>query len=216
VHGSITVIGAAIQDVVFETAGREFRRPDRETGMRRIGGGGELTITEANNEIRIHSVSGNSHNLTLQVPSKTSLALKSINNSGIRVDNIEGEVEVSNTNGCIRLNGISGSVVANTLNGRIELSLDKAAPDKPMSLTTLNGNIDVVFPADLKATLRMRADNGDIYSDMELSVRSERTQTETSKGRVRFENVTIGVLNGGGPEIRLQTRNGKITVRKKP
>ncbi len=216
VDGGITVIGAAIPDVVIE-GGNDFKRRDGEPGMRRIGGGSsDLSITESNNEIRIHAPSGNSHNLSLRVPLKTSLILRSVNNNGIRVEGVEGEVEVQNTNGAIRLYGISGAVVASTQNGRIELVLDRASPGKPMSLTALNGNIDVTFPADLRATLRMRADNGDIFSDMELAIRNERTAVPSRNNRTRFEKVTIGQLNGGGAEIRLQTMNGKITVRRKP
>ena len=40
----------------------------------------------------------------------------------------------------------------------------------PMAFANLNGDVDVTFPADLKATVRLHADNGEIYSDFDVDV----------------------------------------------
>ena len=37
-----------------------------------------------------------------------------------------------------------------------------------MSFSTMNGDIDVSLPADTKARVKMKADNGEIYSDFEV------------------------------------------------
>ncbi len=218
VSGSITVSGTAGSDVVVEVKGSPARtRRDSEApaGMRRIGGGGgEVTVRESRNVIRVEAEGHTNQDLSIQVPAKTALKLETVNSGSIQIDNVEGEIEAENVNGSIKLTNVAGSVVANTLNGKIECTLTKAFPDKPMAFTTLNGAIDVTLPSDLKATLRMRSDNGDIYSDFEVNVRSERVESKSRRGW-KSESTIVADINGGGPEIRLQTMNGKIYVRKK-
>lgn len=214
--GSVTVTGGPGNEVVVEVKGGTAERKAgyAPPGMRRIGGGGgEVEMRERGNVIRIESI-GRNQDLAIQVPVKTSLKIESVVNGSVVVENVEGEIEVESVNGGIRLTNIAGSVVANTVNGKVECVLTRAFPGKPMALTTLNGAIDFTLPADLKATLRMRSDNGDIYSDFDVTVRSERQETK-GKRSWRSEGTIVADLNGGGPEIRLQTMNGKIYVRKK-
>jgi hypothetical protein len=218
ISGGITVSGTSGREVIVEARGGEGRSRDRNlpAGMKRIGGsGGELTMREENNVIRIEADGWSTQHLDIQVPVKTSLVLKTVNSGNIRVENVEGEIEAQNVNGNIEIFNVSGAVVANSVNGKVEATLNHAAPDKPMSFTTLNGKIDVTFPPDLKATLRLRADNGDMYTDFDMAISNERNVTSTAKGRQRMENTTVGKVNGGGPEIRLQTMNGRIYIRKK-
>jgi hypothetical protein len=215
VSGSIAVIGGAGKDVVVDVKGGEARRErTAPQGMRRIGGGGsQIEVHEERNVVKVESDGMGHQDLEIQVPQRTSLKLETVNNGAIRIENVEGEIEAQNVNGHITLTNVSGTVIANTVNGKISMSLLKGSA-KPMSLTTLNGAIDVTLPADLKATLKMRADNGDIYADFEMAVKNEQTQTKNKRGW-SSETMTVGSINGGGPEIRLQTMNGKIYVRKK-
>ena len=215
-QGSIHVTGTAGKDVVLDTKGRTLRqREEAATGMRRIGGGGaSLNAREEGNVIRIDSDSwAGGQDISVQVPFKTSLVLKTVNGGTVRVENVEGEIEVQNINGSIRLVDVSGAVVANSSNGKVEVTLNKVTPGKPMAFTSLNGNVDVTFPADLKATLRMRADNGDIFTDFEAAVKTEQNTTQNGR-RWKSESTTVAQLGGGGAEIRLQTMNGRIYVRK--
>jgi DUF4097 and DUF4098 domain-containing protein YvlB len=218
VSGGINVRGADINEVIVEVrgkAGAMRRESEAPPGMRRIGGGGgEVTVRESRNVIRIESEGHTHQDVDVQVPRKVALKLETVNNGGIAIEGVEGEIEVENVNGGIRLNNVSGSVVANTLNGKLECVLVKAFPDKPMALTTLNGPIDVTLPADMKATLRMRSDNGDIFSDFDVTVRSERVESKSRRGW-KGESAIVADINGGGPEVRLQTMNGKIYVRKR-
>ena len=65
----------------------------------------------------------------------------------------------------------------------------------------------------------MRAENGDVFSDFDVTLRGDQTQTKTDvqgdRRRWRSDSFTLGTINGGGPEIRLESMNGKIYVRKK-
>ena len=56
------------------------------------------------------------------------------------------------------------------LNGKVLVTLDKVTADKPMSFSSLNGDIDVTLPADMKARVKLKTDNGEVYSDFDIKV----------------------------------------------
>ncbi len=74
----------------------------------------------------------------------------------------------------------------------------------------MNGDIDVTLPADVKANLKMKSEQGEIYSDFDINMtrqpaRSEASEkTEQGKYRITFDKSLYGLVNGGGQEIQLQ------------
>jgi DUF4097 and DUF4098 domain-containing protein YvlB len=96
-------------------------------------------------------------------------------------------------------------------------------PGKSMSFSTMNGAVDVTLPADIKARLKMKTDNGDIYVDDGFDVKIEggatpQTDDQRKSGgryRIRLDRTTYGSINGGGPEIQFTTYNGSIMIHKK-
>jgi len=180
-----------------------------------------LTVEEENNlmEINVESFK-RAVDLTIQVPSSSSLELSTFNNGDIIVENVNGEIEVNNHNGALKLSGVSGVVVANTFNGDVTVNFAKVAPDKPMSFSTWNGDIDVTFPADIKANVKMKSERGDIYSDYEIKITAtpasavEDKRKEGGKYRISFGEGISGTINGGGPEFQFNTFNGNIFIRK--
>lgn len=224
-NGGITVKGYDGKDAIVEArpeAGRH-RRAERTDGMRRIDlMGTGLTVEESDNVITVGTRSINeSAEISIQAPRNTSLKLSTVNGGDISVDNIVGDVEVNNTNGKATVTHISGSALVHALNGKVLVSLDKITGDKPMSFSSLNGDIDVTLPADLKAKVKLKSDNGAVYSDFEVtldaSARKPIVQDSSSghgKYRVQFDRVMYGLINGGGPELQLTTFNGNIYIRK--
>jgi DUF4097 and DUF4098 domain-containing protein YvlB len=103
------------------------------------------------------------------VPTDTSLNLKSFDGS-IAVDGVHGEIDASSHNGQITLAKVSGTVVANAFNGVLKVAMDRVDPAKPMSFSTFNGAIDVTFPADLKANIKLKTNHPDIFSDFDIKL----------------------------------------------
>ena len=222
--GSISVRGTQGREVIVEARSRggEVRRrrePEEAGGMRRIDmAGSGLDIEENDNTVRVKSGHTSSVDIDIQVPVNTSLNLKTINDGGIKVENVNGEIDVNSLNGSITLNNVSGAVLAHCLNGPVKVSFDKVIGGKPMSFSSLNGNIDVTFPPDVKANVKLKTDNGDIYTDFEITnVPTPSPSPEKSGGRfrVRFDRGFYGTINGGGPEMQFTTLNGRIFLRKK-
>lgn len=227
--GSITVKGYAGKEVIVEAQGRpESRSHGRgraeAEGMKRIPNTASgLNVEEENNVISVGTSSLNRPvDLTIQVPFHTSLQLRTVNDGDIKIEQVEGEIEVNDINGAVALTNVSGSVVAHALNGNVVVSLTKVDPAKSMSFSSLNGNIDVTFPPDIKANVAMRSDQGEIYSDFDISMTqaSRKPVVEDSRGkggayRFRMDKTMNGTINGGGPEMQFKTFNGNIYIRKK-
>lgn len=181
-----------------------------------------LSVEEENNAMEISVESWKrAIDLTIKVPIKTSLNLSCVNNGNISVENVEGDIEVNNTNGAISLKNISGSVVAHALNKDVVVSFNRVNPNKNMSFTSLNGDIDITFPNNLKATVKLKSTHGDIYSDFDISQQEvvkdylkEDKRKEGGKYRISFESGIQVKINGGGPEITFKTFNGDVFIRK--
>jgi DUF4097 and DUF4098 domain-containing protein YvlB len=220
--GGINVRTHSGPDVIIDAkSGRGRRRvPAESGGLRRIDlGANDLVVEESDNVMSVSTSIFRDVDLEIQVPSKTNLNLKTINGGGIVVENVEGEIEVTNLNGAVTLNNVAGSVVAHSMNGRVIASLRQVAEKKPMAFTSMNGNIDVTLPPSVKANLKMRTNNGGVYSDFDISPSNSPPTIEDSRNRggryrVRLDNSMVGTINSGGPDFDLRTFNGNIYIRK--
>ena len=227
VNGSISVKGYDGKDAIVEAVGesRRSRRSERERsdGLRRIDTNATgLSVEESDNVITVGTRSpGENISLNIQVPFNTSLKLHVVNGRQIAVDQITGDVEIDCTNANATVTHISGAAVVHSLNGNVLVSLDKVPGDKPMSFSSLNGNIDITMPGDTKARLKLKTDNGAIYSDFDIALDTsgrapvvEQDNSGKGKYRVRFDRTMTATINGGGPEFALTTFNGNIYLRK--
>jgi len=235
VTGAINVSVYDGKDIIIDaqsskqhSARHENRERDRDknkentSGMRRISGSDNLDIIarEKNNQVNITTGMPGKHvELTIKIPQgATHVKLSSVNGGDIYVSDINSDLEVSNTNGGIKLINISGSAVANTTNGPVVAVFRSIDARAAMAFTTLNGNIDVTFPASLKANIKARSDNGDVYSDFDVvTEKSPAKSTKTAKDgmyRIKVEDWVIGKINGGGPEMLMKNMNGNIYIRK--
>ncbi|HEY4212758.1 MAG TPA: hypothetical protein VGM84_14850 [Steroidobacteraceae bacterium] len=233
IMGGITVKGTDRKDVLIETethAGpgccgpRRHREDESETpqGMRRLWPQqASMTVTEQNNEIKIDSPSFNRLvSFEIQVPKRTSLKLSTVNGGNLEIDGVDGELELSNVNGSIELKHVGGSVVAHTVNGKVLATVDRVSAEKPMAFTSLNGAVDVTFPPSIKCNLKLRSDNGSVFTDFDVATlpqpapQVEDTRREGGRYRIDVNRGIYGSLNGGGPDIELRTFNGNVYVRK--
>jgi hypothetical protein len=224
IFGSIKLTGYSGKDIVIDVVTDDHKKdlPESSSGMKRIGGGESIDVTahEKNNEVTVNS--GNPRrptNLVIKVPQvASSIKLSTINNGGIVVNDVSGDLEIQNTNGFINLLNVSGSVVANTTNGKVLVIFKNVDPKAAMAFTTLNGNVDVTFPASFKGNMKVRSDRGQIYSDFEIAVDpSQPKATKTIKDgmyHLNIEDWIYGKIGGGGPEVLMKNMNGNIYIRK--
>jgi len=235
--GSLTIRGYDGQDAIIEYTGREIpgragrgrggrNASEPPAGMHRIGGAQGLDITEESNTVRVNSsgiFGGRARDMVIQVPAQTSVNVKTMFGGSMTIENIAGDIEAENFNGQVNISNASGSVVAHSMNGKITVSLNRVPPDKSMSFSTFNGDVDVTLPADTKARFKMRTDFGEIYTDFDVKmeanappvVEENKDRNGKSRRRVRIDGTQSGTINGGGPEMQFTTFNGRILIHKK-
>ncbi len=121
-------------------------------------------------------------------------------NGVVSLTALTGTIEARTTNGAVRGTDLRGAIEAETTNGAV--TIDVAAVDHDIRLTTTNGGVTLGLPTDAKATIVATCTNGGITASgvkMELSEQSRR----------RLE----GTVNGGGPRVELHTTNGGVRIR---
>jgi DUF4097 and DUF4098 domain-containing protein YvlB len=222
IAGGITVKAYDGREVIVEARARNRENNELEDGPKRITiSSTGLNVEEENNEVHINT---ESHmrpiDLVITVPVHTSLYLRAVNDGNITVTGVDGEIDVDDVNGSVTLNNISGSAVAHALNGRLLATFNRINA-KPMAFSSLNGDIDVTFPADLKANVSLRSDMGDVFSDFDVQMKAATSQPIVEDSRknggryhVKIDKTVRGAINGGGPEIQFTNFNGQIYIRK--
>jgi|SRR5215469_1428509 len=222
VSGGITVKAYDGKEVVVDARGRNHDSSRSDSNMKRIiVSSTGLSVEEENNEVRINTDSYmRPVDLTISVPVHTSLKLSAVNSGDIMVTGVDGELDVNDVNGSVTLNNVSGSAVAHALNGRVLVTFNRIN-QKPMAFSSLNGDIDVTFPADLKANLSLKSDRGEIFSDFDVQVQAsapqqtvEDSRKNGGKYKVKIDKTVHGTINGGGPEMQFTNFNGSIYIRK--
>jgi DUF4097 and DUF4098 domain-containing protein YvlB len=222
--GTVTIKGTNRRDVLFVANSQEAREALRRrqpveppSGMRRLTQPGGFGVEERDNEMSVSSGFNREINLTVEVPTKTKLRV-SVVDGRITVDSVDSEIEINTVDGAIALTNVGGSVVAHAVDGNITATVARVAPQAPMAFTSLNGDLDVTLPAAVKANLRLRSDQGDVFTDFDVQViasaSANRTQRNGRGVRIDVNRSIYGTVNGGGPDFELRTFDGNIYVRK--
>ena len=201
--GAINVVGYEGTSVVVSAS----QRYGHDTAMPAV----DLGAVEKDNHVVVSaSPRHRTIDLTIMVPRRFSLQLKNDDSGTICIQRVSGEIAVSNLNGDIHLVDVAGSALLDTVDGSITAQFSNVTPGTPMAFTSLEGNIDITFPSDVRALARIRADHGAVRNDFapapEGDVSSDAPAPRTSW--------TYANLNGGGPEFRLWSFYGRIHVRR--
>ena len=235
VMGSIMVRGENRRDILIEAragggaGSRPRRRPSDDdpppAGLRRLTQNGGFSVEEDRNTVSIDVGPPRNIDFIIEVPMQTNVDVETVMGS-IVVDGIEGELEIESVNGTVMLTNVGGSVVAHTVNGKLTATITRPAAQKAMAFTSMNGSVDVTLPAAVKANLKLRSDQGDVYTDFDLQLRRGSARPNPNpnpdidvrrNGRTRVidvDNAIYGSVNGGGPDFEMRTFNGNVYVRK--
>lgn len=221
-RGPITVKGVNRQDVLVRYKsmdGNETKVTEAKNGMKKISGGApDLEIVEQDNSVYIESDSWNKGvELTIEVPTNFDLEVEAYNQGDVNVENINGKLAIESYNGSITAKQVGGTLIASTYNGPIKVTFTQIDANEPMAFDTYNGDVDITFPASLKGTFKMKTQQGDIYTDFDMSVSKGPAPVpkETNKGkRIVLDDWVRGSIGGGGADFTMRTHNGDIFIRK--
>ncbi len=155
------------------------------------GGGGRMNVN--NNDVQV--------DFSVRVPAGVRFNGTTVNGD-VTARGLGADVEAKTVNGSINVS-TGGLVSAKTVNGSITAALGRADWTGELEFSTVNGGIELSFPASLSAEVEAATLNGDIQSDFPLTV----------TGRFSRRRMT-GTIGGGGRELRLKTVNGSVHLKR--
>jgi len=169
-------------------------KPARPGGLRRLDDEVSFELTEKDNVITLRLAgdnpwAGHDAEFKISVPRTMALNLKTDAGGDLTVKGVEGDIEVNNMNGEVELDGLVGSAVINTMNGEVRAVYAKA-PVKPVSITSMNGEVELRIPADTKANIRMRTHNGSILTDFGEDVLKTKSEGSSKHSGYSYVNET--------------------------
>jgi DUF4097 and DUF4098 domain-containing protein YvlB len=138
---------------------------------------------------------------TVEVPAKVRFEGGTVN-GGIDAQGLRGDAEVSTVNGAIVL-ATTGVGSATTVNGSVRLRIGSAAWEGRLEAKSVNGSVAVEMPQPTDLDVEASTLNGSISSDFPLTL-----QGKMSPQRIK------GTIGKGGRQLRLETVNGDVQLRR--
>tara|TARA_B110000305_G_scaffold238925_1_gene305467 strand:+ start:1296 stop:2132 length:837 start_codon:yes stop_codon:yes gene_type:complete len=221
-HGELTIVGADVDEITVNTDAKENpNKKPRADGMRVIGSSTSYLLEEKENHAVLEYGTdswGQNTEFNIVVPHDTHLEISVRFGGEIRVENISGDVSINGLNGEVDLVDLSGGALIESMNGEIEASFTAVHPDRPLSFTSMNGEIEIHLPEDAAANVRFRSQNGTIMTNFDEGA----LVTTTSSGRafapapheeiVEFAEEAVEMAM----EIAEEVREAVVEARPKP
>ncbi|HTI07015.1 MAG TPA: DUF4097 family beta strand repeat-containing protein [Puia sp.] len=214
--GDLPVEGYSGNEIII-TSDRFNTPPDRAKGLKPVYPGGTdntgmgISVEKKDGQIFIQCLVpfGRDGDYKIKVPDNLSLKVMSgcERNSSVTVTNMKNEVEV-NVCQSIKVRSSTGPLVLSNISGDIDVVFNEVNKDKPISIVTVSGEINVTLPANTPLDLKMKTINGSMYSDFDFPGDNKQMK------RIGGSSVTFHSPNGG-LDLNLTTVSGSIYLRKK-
>ncbi|MEZ4424871.1 MAG: hypothetical protein R3E98_15780 [Gemmatimonadota bacterium] len=125
-------------------------------------------------------------------------------NGGIRLADLEGEIEFRALNGGVTLSRLAGDVRGSTTNGGLDVELDgRAWEGRGLDVETQNGGVELDVPDGYSAQLETGTVNGRLELDFPVTVSG------------RIDRRVRATLGDGGAPVRVVTTNGGVRIRRR-
>jgi hypothetical protein len=220
-QGDIIIEGHNSSELRIKTDDHHcYEKPKKAEGLRSLYNTKEentgigLSISEVDGIIEIEPATRSSEDTEYTILIPKNLFVK-IDYSGpfaedVIVKNLTGEVEISTLNGDIDLFNITGPTAISSINGDIKCIFSEVSQQAPISISSVNGELDITIPSNTKADLVLSTFSGDIFTDMDIEFDKKSKEGLSIIGGNKIK----GTLNGGGVDILLNTINDNIYLRK--
>ena len=158
-------------------------------------GGGTIRLGRVNGAVTGHTGGGD-----IEVESAVGDVHLTTGGGSIAADHVTGDVTAKTGGGNLKFNDVAGGINANTGGGSIRVGIRaRQSAISPMKLSTGGGNIRPYAAGDFKADLSANSASGDVTCELMM------------QGTMR-QGGFHGKVNGGGPDVTLDTSGGSIKV----
>lgn len=221
-NGNITVEGTEGEGIAL-VATKKVKAKSEEEGQRRLNQI-RIALSEEKPNLRIvtdvselHPKRNWSVNYEIHLPMHISLFARTSNgnvdvadlreqtqvetsNGNLSAHRIGSSIAARTSNGNIKLHDVEGAIEAKTSNGNVYGQLRTFDTEKPTTLHSTNGNVQLAMPDDVSAKVVAATRNGNVHCDLPISVSLQR------------KNHLEGAIGSGEGEIELRTTNGNVRI----
>lgn len=158
-----------------------------------------------------------SMDLDIEIPQSIPVERVETSIGRINITAVTGDIDVETTTGRVSIADVSGSVNAQAETGRIDIrdvdqignvssttgriSVDIPALDDDTSISAITGRVEVAVDPAIDADIRASTSTGRVTVEgLDIDIEEERN------------GFLLGTIGDGGPELRLQTNTGRITI----
>lgn len=185
VNGDATITNRLSQVTIEEIGGN--LNLESNAGQVKINRAGKnLSIRQDFGDLKIGEVAGD-----LTITGK---------NSSISISQVQGKVQLENNFGSVNIKEALNAVTAGVNNGNLQVRMSQLI--SPVTLNVEFGSIKLDLPEKTPFSLDARAVFGGINTNLPVTLRHN----------TGGQSVT-GDINGGGPLVKIDARNGSIKIR---
>lgn len=181
-RGELHVRGVDGDAITIKSQAKAVASAPRKDGLRVLTASSSFNLSEKDNVVTLDAGSegwgkGSSSDFHISVPRTTSVIISNSWGGDISCVDVAGDIEIKNMNGEIKLDGIASGVLVETMNGEITANVREIREGKPLSFTSMNGEITIRVPNESKANVRLRSQNGSILTDFDEKALVTKTES---------------------------------------
>jgi hypothetical protein len=181
-HGEVTVHGADVKEITVKSDSQDASPTPRKDGLRVLSASAGFVLSEKGNVATLDygadGWTGGSADFEITVPRSTSITVANSARGNFECDDIAGDIDVRTMGGDVSLRDISGGALVETMNGEINVHVKSLTEARPLSFTSMHGEISIHLPQESKANIRFRTHRGVIltnFDDKSLVTKTEVT-----------------------------------------
>jgi DUF4097 and DUF4098 domain-containing protein YvlB len=197
--------------VDLHTAGGSIRVSDVTRAVKLRTSGGSLTAEHVSGGLDGDTSGGSVHVRDIAGNARVRTSGGSIDAARIR-----GPLDADTSGGSVRIDDVSGDLKAHSSGGPIRVT----NADGRVDADTSGGGVEVTFAKGNGHGGRIESSGGGVTVTLDPSVRldidahGERVESDIPIETRTFSRESLrGTLNGGGPELRLETSGGSVHIR---
>jgi len=217
-QGDLAVRGDASAETITVNSklGTKLTRVKRSDGLRVLSDTAASFLLFEKNNVAEFSYGkdswpmGEGANFEITVPANTALEIQNGWNGSVKVERVTGDVEIKGLNCEVKLTDLGGGAIVETMNGEIAASFAALPDKKPVSFSSMNGEVKLRMPANAKANVRFRTHNGAILTDFPEDVLKTKAEDlgGTDWGTVAGQHIAVAAQIGSqvGREVAQMAR----------
>ncbi len=189
-HGDLRIVAADTAEITVQSEAKAIAKSPRKDGMRVISSSSSFVLSEKDNVATLDAVvdgygwkGGGNNSFQVTVPRRTAVVVKNSWGGDITCTGMAGNLEINSMSGTIKLEDVAGGVVASTMNGEIRAGIRELREGQPLSFTSMNGEVVLRLPADAKANVRVRTQNGTVLTDFDEAALVTKSESSPVPGR---------------------------------